>query len=366
MNAITVVVLVFSLLGALDRIFGNRFGLGAEFERGFHFLGIMALSMIGMIIIAPAFGAWLKPMFEGFYTVFGIDPSVLPASIFANDMGGASLAFEVCKDNAVGAYNALVVSSMLGCVLSFTVPFALGAVDAAQHKELFFGFLCGIVTIPVGCIVSGFLCGLTATQIFLNLLPLLVLSAVIAAGLLFVPNISIKLFRWFGVLMKVLITVGLACGVFTFLTGVTLVPEFDRFEAGANICVNAAVTMSGAFPMMFVVSKLLRKPMTAFGKKLGVNATSAVCFVSTIMTSVTTFGLMKDMDKKGVALNAAFAVSASFAVGSHLGFTMAYDPAYVTPMIVGKLVAGVAALALAVVLYDRTEKKAAAKESVHA
>ena len=32
MNVITVIMLVFSMLGALDRILGCRFGLGKEFE----------------------------------------------------------------------------------------------------------------------------------------------------------------------------------------------------------------------------------------------------------------------------------------------------------------------------------------------
>ena len=55
MSAITIVILIFSILGALDRIFGNKLGLGAEFERGFMLLGPMALSMIGMLIILGLF-----------------------------------------------------------------------------------------------------------------------------------------------------------------------------------------------------------------------------------------------------------------------------------------------------------------------
>lgn len=53
MNILTYIILIFSLLGALDRIFNNRFGLGKEFEKGFILFGSMALSMIGMISIAP-------------------------------------------------------------------------------------------------------------------------------------------------------------------------------------------------------------------------------------------------------------------------------------------------------------------------
>ena len=53
MNALAYVMLGFSLLGALDRILGNKFGLGKEFEKGFELLGTLALSMIGMIVLTP-------------------------------------------------------------------------------------------------------------------------------------------------------------------------------------------------------------------------------------------------------------------------------------------------------------------------
>ena len=353
MNVITLVILVFSILGAIDRILGNRFGLGKEFERGFGLFGAMALSMIGMIIIAPALGVWLKPAFEGFYNVFHIDPSIIPASLFANDMGGASLAKEIAKDSEVGSYNALVVSSMMGCVISFTIPFASGIVDRSQHKEMFFGFLCGIVTIPVGCIAAGFMCGLNFFQIILDLLPIIIVAVIIAMGIIFVPNVCVKIFLGFGVLIKVVITAGLALGIFTFLTGKTVFVEFDTLEEGARICVNACVTLSGAFPFMYVVGKLLKKPMTAISSKLGVNTVSALGFVPALVSNATTFGMMRDMDKRGVVLNSAFCVSAAFVFGSHLGFTMGFDQSYVAPMIVAKLVSGISSVALAALLYKK-------------
>ena len=51
MNYLTTVILIFSVLGALDRVLGNRFGIGKEFEKAFMLLGTMALSMIGMIVV---------------------------------------------------------------------------------------------------------------------------------------------------------------------------------------------------------------------------------------------------------------------------------------------------------------------------
>ena len=72
MSAINYVMLAFAALAALDRIFGNKFGLGRELERGINMLGTLTVSMLGMIVIAPAIGVWLTPVFEGFYDVFGI------------------------------------------------------------------------------------------------------------------------------------------------------------------------------------------------------------------------------------------------------------------------------------------------------
>ena len=42
-----------AVLGGLDRIFGNRLGLGDKFEEGFNLLGPLALSMAGFICLMP-------------------------------------------------------------------------------------------------------------------------------------------------------------------------------------------------------------------------------------------------------------------------------------------------------------------------
>ena len=353
MSIIKIVILIFSLIGAADYLIGNKFGVGKEFEKGFSLFCPMALSMLGMIVIAPGIGVWLTPVFEGFYQLFGIDPSIIPASLFANDMGGTPLAQSICKSDAVGNYNAFVVSSMMGCVISFTTPFSLGIVKKDQHKELFFGLLCGIVTIPVGCFVAGLLCKLDLLVLLVDLLPLILISGVFCVMLIFLPKICIKCFAVFGRFMKALAMVGLACAVFTFLTKIEIFPAFDTFENGVLVCANACVTISGALPFMFLVGKLVNKPLNKLGSKMGINAIATLALLSNLVTNASVFSVMEKMDKKGTVLNAAFAVSAAFVFGSHLAFTMAYDDSYVTPMIVGKLVAGVCAVGLALLLYKK-------------
>ena len=353
MNFLTIIMLGFSILGGIDRILGNRFGLGERFEKGFLLLGNLALSMIGMIVLAPLIAQWLAPCFDWVYNVLHIDPSVIPASVFANDMGGAPLAKEIAHNEKLGMFNALVVSSMMGCTLSFSIPYALGVVKKEVHQDMFFGILCGIVTIPVGCIVSGLVYGIAIAPLLMNMLPLVILSVLIACGLLFLPKITVKLFSIFGIAMRILITGGLLMGIFQFLTGVELIKGLADIREGAEICFNAAVVLSGAFPLMHLVSKLLAKPLQKLSHALNVNSESAMGFVSSLVTNATTFEMMNTMDSKGVVLNSAFLVSAAFVFGGHLAFTMAFDENWIFGVILGKLISGLTAVVLAALLYKR-------------
>ncbi len=355
MSLLTIIILIFSVLGAVDFILGNRFGIGKEFEKAFMLLGTMALSMIGMIVISPVIASAMSPVSSFFSSVLHIDPSIIPASLFANDMGGAPLSVEMAENASIGLYNALVVSSMMGCTISFTIPFTLGIVDKKQHRELFLGILCGLVTIPVGCFVAGIICKIPIIELIKNLIPLVVISGVIAFGLIKAQKICINIFKIFGVFIKSIIIIGLSIGVINFLCGKSVIGGVAPIEEGAAVCLNAAIVLSGAFPFMYIVSKLLDKPLKKVSKKTGINEISVISLVSTLVTSATSVGLMDKMDRKGVVLNAAFAVSGAFIVGSHLAFTMAFDSRYILPVVIGKLVAGVSAVFVAHIVYNISE-----------
>ena len=62
------------------------------------------------------------------------------------------------------------------------------------------------------------------------------------------------------------------------------------------------------------------------------------------------FQMMGEMDRRGKVVNVAFAVSAAFVFGDHLGFTAGFDSTMIFPMIVGKLVGGVTAVAVAMLI----------------
>ncbi len=356
MGVLTIVVLVFSVLGALDYLMGNKFGIGAEFERGFMLLGTMALSMIGMIVIAPGLAAVISPFCDWIYRIFRMDPSVIPASLFANDMGGASLAVEIAKDPQIGKFNALVVSSMLGATISFTIPVALRMVDKQQHRLLALGLLCGIVTIPAGCFLAGLICGIPLGALMVDMLPLVLLAILIGAGLLLAPAVCISVFKVFGFLIKLLVIAGLMIGIVNFFAGEDWIKGMGTLEEGAMICINASVVMAGMFPLIKLVSGLLEKPLKRLGDKLQMNDAGMMGILSSLATSVTTFGTMKDMDSKSVMINGAFAVSGAFTFAGHMAFTMAFDSSYLLPVIAGKTIAGLLAILLAAWIFCRINK----------
>ena len=351
MDIIKYIMIAFALIASVDRIFGNRFGLGKEFERGLMLTGASILSMTGMLVLAPMIADLLTPFCDWFYSLCGIDPSVIPASLLANDMGGASTAMAVTKDVNLGQFNAYVVSSMMGVTFSWTLPFGMTAVKQEKHNDMFLGFLCGVLTVPVGCFVAGLMCGISLLPLLLSLLPLLIISIVIALGLIFCQKITLIIFRIFGQFIRIVIVIGLAMGLFSFVTGVQIPLNLDTYGNCAMISVNATAVMAGAFPLLFCLSKVLKKPLQKMGGKLHINEVSAMGFISTIATSMATFEMMDDMDSRGVMLNSAFAISAGFVLAGHLAFTFALCPEMAGPMMVGKLISGLAAVVFAYFLF---------------
>ena len=129
-----------------------------------------------------------------------------------------------------------------------------------------------------------------------------------------------------------------------------MAPISEGFETVGEI----AIILAGAFPLVFVVTKLLEKPLMKVGHLLGINEHAAAGLIASLANSIATFGLVKQMDPRGKVVNIAFAVSAAFVFGDHLGFTAGFAPEMLLPMILGKLAGGISAVAIAMVL---TRKK---------
>ena len=363
MEVLYFVFACFMVVATLDRIFGNRLGLGKEMEKGVMLLGTMTLSMVGMIVLSPVIAKLLLPVLEPLNRFIGLEPSVIMGALFANDMGGAPLSLQTATTETSGYFNGLVVASMLGATVSFTIPLALGVIDKKHHKDVALGMLCGIITIPVGCLVSGLLLRMSAGELLKNLIPLAIFSGIIAVCLGLWQQATVKVFTIFGKFVQILVAVGLAIGFFTFLTDITVLKDTAPLMDGMNVVINATAVMTGAFPLVYLLSKILKKPLTFLGKFIGINEIAAIGLVSSLATNVTTIGMVDGMNRKGIVLNMAFAVSGAFVFAGHLAFTVSMNPEYLVPVIVGKLAGGISAVILANFIFKKSEKSTVVAET---
>ena len=337
----------FAVLGAVDRILGNRLGLGKEFEDGITAMGALALAMVGIICLAPVLANLLKPVLVPVYGVLGADPAMFAGSLLACDMGGGPLALELTENRDAAYLGGVITGSMLGATIVFTIPAAMGIVRKEDHPEVAKGILCGIVTIPLGVLAGGLTAGFPVGMVLGNLVPIVLLAALIALGLWKAEKWMIKGFNWFAKGVVAVVTIGLAAAIVEELTGFGLIPGLVPISEGFHTVGTIAIILAGAFPLVYAVTKLLRKPLGKLGGLLKINDTAAAGLVASLANSIATFGLVKDMDRRGKVVNVAFAVSAAFVFGDHLGFTAGFAPEMLVPMIVGKLVGGVAAVAVA-------------------
>ena len=349
------VMAIFAGLGALDRICGNRFGLGKEFADGIQAMGSLALAMLGIICLAPVLAEVLKPIVVPVFSFLGADPAMFAGTILACDMGGGSLAQAMTQDSQAAMLGGVITGSMLGATVVFTIPVALGILDPEDRPYLAKGILCGIVTIPAGILVGGIVAGFPLGMVLRNLVPIVLIGAAIALGLWKAEGTMIRGFGHFGKFITGLITVGLASAVIERLTGFALIPGLESLETGFHTVGEIAIVLAGAFPLVYAITRIFRKPLIRFGKRLGINDAAAAGLVASLANSIATFGMVKDMDRRGKVVNIAFAVSAAFVFGDHLGFTAGFAPEILPAMILGKLAGGVAAVALALLL-TRKEK----------
>lgn len=349
---------VFMVLGALDRIFGSRFGLGKQFEEGILAIGALALSMLGILALAPVLAKLLKPILVPVYGFLGADPAMFAGTILANDMGGAPLAYELAQTQEAAQFGGLIIGSMLGATVVFIIPVALGIIREEDRPALAKGVLAGVVTIPVGAFLGGLTAGFSVGMLLRNLVPIVLFAALIALGLWKFEKAMIRGFLGFGKGVLAVITVGLAAAVFSELTGVILIPGMAPLSEGIEVVAQIGFVLAGAFPLVYGITKVFRKPLLKLGGLLGMNDIAAAGMVASLANVIPMFGMMKDMDRRGKVVNVAFAVSAAFVFGDHLGFTAGFDSSMLVPVIVAKLTGGAAAVLAALAL---TRKEARAK-----
>ncbi len=380
------IMMIFMLIAALDRAldqFGGSeevlgkvglkpvaklfAGAGAQFEEGFMAMGSLGLAMVGMMAFAPVLANMLEGILTPIYTGLGANPAMFAGTLLAIDMGGFPLAKSLSGgDNAAWLYSGVMLASMMGATIVFSIPVGLGIIKKKDQRFLATGILAGMVAIPIGCIIGGLVAmvsGITVdgqpvvftiSMLIRNMVPVFIVAILIVIGLKLAQETMIKGFQIFAKCLVALITVALASAVLQALTGKYLIPGMDPIFATGDGELRAIETIGsiacvllGAYPMVFLLTNWFQKPLMKFGGILKMNESAVAGMIATLANNIPMFGMMDKMDDRGKVLNVAFAVCAAFALGDHLGFTAAVAPAMITPMIIGKIGGGIVAIFIA-------------------
>ncbi len=361
-SVIIFVMMLFMIVGAVDKLRGNKLGYGQEFDEGFRAMGPLAIAMAGVVAAAPVLAALLEPIIVPLYRLLGADGGMFAGTLLACDMGGYPLALQLSETEGAANFSGLILGTMMGATLVFTIPVALSIIAPSDRPYLGAGVLAGLITVPIGCLAGGLAMAMTPypmdlLAILRNLIPVILIAGLIVLGLWFAPAKMISGFSKFGTGVTAVITIFTAIAVFQYQTGIrfplfNLMVEAEEegglvpLEDGLLVCGQIAVVLIGAFPMVKWITRTFGKALGRVGKAFGMDEKGSAGLVATLANNIAMFNLFDDMNEKGKLLNVAFAVSASFVFGDHLGFTAGVNPDMIFPMILGKLVAGVTALLL--------------------
>lgn len=352
LNQIIMIIMAFGVvLGGIDRIMGNRLGYGKRFEEGLGYLGPMALSMVGIICLAPLLSGTLGEIVIPVYKMMGVDPAMF-GSILAIDMGGYQLSMGLALDPVMGRYAGIVVSSVLGCTLVFVIPVGMGMIEREDRPVFAKGIMLGLAAMPVVLVSGGLLCKLSPGEILHQNLPVLMVCLLLALGLFYIPDRMVRGFEVFAAVIRGVITIGLVLAAIAYMTGFEILQGMAPIEEAMAVVSSIGIVLMGSLPVTEMIQRLLKRPCTVLGRKVGLDSVSILGLLVSIVSVIPTFTMMKDMNRKGKLVNVAYMVSATSLLAAHLGFTASTEPDMMAALLVAKAAGSVTAVVLALVVPD--------------
>ncbi len=355
-------MLAFSILAGIDKLLNNKFGLGVKFDEGFKAMGGLALTIIGIYSLSPIIASAATPILLPLANLLHTDPSVFIGSILATDLGAYNTSLEIARSENMVAFNGVILASTLGATISFTVPVATNLISVRDFEYFAKGILAGIVTVPVGMVIAGFMLKISAVEVILNLLPVIVFSALIAYGLIRFQDKMVSVFSMVGKLVLGLSTFGLLLSIYSYSTGHVIVEGMLPLEEAVMLVFTIAVVLSGAYPMLYFLQRRLSRVLKRASTRFGLDEYSILGLFSSLASCLPMMGVYHEMNWKGKMLNAAFSVSGAFVLGGQLGYVSSVSPSSVNAFIVSKLIAGISGMAVAGLLIKQESNKGGVRQ----
>lgn len=380
-TVVVYIIMACAIAGAVASAIKPESELGQQFVAGVDSIGPIFLPSAGILASAPYLTAFVEGVSGPAYGALGADPAMAATTFIAVDMGGYQLA-DALAQTRESWIMAMMTGYMAGATIVFTIPVALKMLEKRDRKYLALGVMSGLLAIPIGVFVASAIIALShpvirevvstnadATyqlalswaQIGVNLVPLIIICVALALGLKLKPDAMIKGFIVFGRVMEgalkivfVLVVVEYFTGIFTTVFGSfgfdpVIADDEDVFRA---LETSGAIGMMlcGAFPMVYLIRKYLAKPLAKIGGAVGLSSDATAGLLAGSANVLALLSMVKDLKARDKVICMAFAVCCAFLFGDHLSFTANFQPSLIVPVLLGKLAAGICAIAFAHVL----------------
>lgn len=393
-TVVVYIIMACALAGAIASVIKPECELGKQFVAGIDSIGPIFLPVAGIMASAPYLTAFVSTVFGPMYSALGADPAMAATTFIAIDMGGYQLA-DALANTRESWIMAMMTGYMAGATIVFTIPVALKMLEKRDRKYLALGVMSGLLAIPVGVLVASLIIAfsdpmireavstnadatyqlaLSFSQVVTNLIPLIVICCVLAAGLKVKPDAMIKGFIVFGRVLEAALKIVFVLVVIEYFTGIfsTLFGSFgfdpiiaDEEDIFRALEVSGAIGMMlcGAFPMVYLIKRYLAKPLEKIGGAVGLSADATAGLLAASANALAALSMIKDMKARDKVLVLAFAVCCAFLFGDHLSFTANFQPTLIVPVLLGKLAGGVCALMFARLLAVKKAEQLELEES---
>lgn len=339
-NQIVMYVLAFgAALGGIDQLLGNKLGYGEKFENGFRMLGPVGLSMAGIICLAPVMSSVLGTVITPVCTMLHLDPGIF-GSILAIDMGGYQLSVDLAQDPQFGLFSGVIISSIFGCTLVYSIPVGLGFLADTDRPYFTKGILIGLVSMPFSIIASCLVLKMDLGYVLWNCLPVFLLSLLLGMGVIKKPDAMMKGFQVFAKAIRFIAILGLMLACITHLTGISFLPDLLPLQEAMQTVCAICIVMLGSMPLAELIQRVMKVPFQKINEKIGLNGASTTSLLLGCFSATPALALIPHMNRRGQVVISACLVSTINVCGAHFAFANSWNPEMVPAMMVAKIVGG--------------------------
>ena len=223
----------------------------------------------------------------------------------------------------------------------------MGSLSSIKAEDVRF------LVLPVGCLLTGALCGIPLSVLLHNTWPVLAVAVLLL--LLFKSGSSAigPIFNGISLAVRGLTLFGFCISVLQETSGIVLLEGLTPLAEIYPVICSIGAFLAGILPLFAFVQRLLTAPLTKLAARLQLEPASITGLVVTSANCIPTLLSLDTLEERGITLNTAYAVVAAYSVGDFLAFTLQFSPAHALPMMAGRLLSGL----LAVVLCLKTTPK---------